>query len=58
MDWKQILLLKNELLDDETKEAIFEQFLTDEKPKIDKSGFKKLFRLSQTVLKFKADQVN
>jgi hypothetical protein len=58
MEWKQILSLNPNELTEDNKEAIFEIFSSEEKPKIrDKSAYKKLFRFAQIVLKFKGEQI-
>lgn len=58
MDWKQILSLVEGELDDDKKDVLYEDLIfLKEDTKIDGKSYKKLFKLSQTILKYKGDQV-
>lgn len=60
MDWKQILSHSSDqqLENDDKKDDIYEEliFLSNFQ-NIDGKGYKKLFKLSQNILKYKGEQV-
>lgn len=59
MDWKHILSQSPDDWDDDKKEEIFDELTyIDSSTKFDKNAYKKLFRLSQTILKFKGEQIS
>lgn len=59
MDWKQILSLTVEALSsDEKKDDVFEDLiLIQDNRNIDNKSYKKLFKISQLILKYKGEQV-
>jgi hypothetical protein len=58
MDWKQILSKTPDTYGDEEKEHIYEELLKLRNDhKFDNRHYKKLFRLTLTILRMKGDQV-
>lgn len=59
MDWKHILSQAHDDWDDDKKEEIFDELIyMDSSTKFDKNSYKKLFRLAQTILKYKGEQIS
>lgn len=59
MDWKEIINLKPEKINEENRDAVFEGIVGWENiERVDNKTYKRLFKISHQLMKWKRDQVS